>query len=159
MTPKDLPTIAVALAFAMAAIGFAANPADAANPAGRGPGPELQKRFQEMDANADGSVTASEFQAHRMARFAAADANGDGKLSVEEIEASRRTQRVERITRMIAWHDRDGDGMLSEAEMPVRGGAMLMRLDADGDGAVSADEMRAGPKHGKPGHTGPRHKR
>ncbi|WP_189988514.1 EF-hand domain-containing protein [Thalassobaculum fulvum] len=102
----------------------------------------MEQRFQEMDADKDGKVTAAEMQAARAARFAAIDANGDGKLSVEEMDDARKAQRLERLQRMVVWLDADGDGMLSAAEYDPRKGRMMARMDDNGDGAVSMEEMR-----------------
>jgi Ca2+-binding EF-hand superfamily protein len=106
-------------------------------------GPDLQARFTEMDADKDGKVTPAEMAAHRAARFAAADTNGDGKLSLVEIDAARAEMRQGRIARMIWWHDTDGDGMLNASEVPQRGSGKFMKLDRDGDGAVSQEELTA----------------
>ena len=111
----------------------------------------MEMRFQQMDADKDGKITAAEIESFHAARFAAADANGNGKLSLEEMDAARAEQRQERFGRMIAKLDKDGDGQLSAEEMPMRGERM-MKLDTDGDGAVSLDEMKAAK-----GHHGPKH--
>ncbi|MDF1794488.1 MAG: EF-hand domain-containing protein [Thalassobaculaceae bacterium] len=109
----------------------------------------MEMRFQAMDANKDGKLSAEEIEAFGAARFAKADANGDGKLSVEEMDNARAEQRKERFGRMIAKLDKDGDGQLSAAEMPKRGERM-MKLDTDGDGAISLDEMKAAKGHHGP---------
>jgi len=79
-------------------------------------------------------------------RFGEADADGDGKVSRDEIVArmtARAAERIEaRADRMIARHDRDGDGMLTLEEMRSGpAGRMFGRLDADGDGAISREEF------------------
>src|SRR3546814_16288830 len=45
---------------------------------------------------------------------------------------------------MVLWLDADGDGMLSAEEFEARRGALLSRMDADGAGALSMEEMRYG---------------
>jgi len=105
-------------------------------------GARMEQRFQEMDADKDGKVTAAEMQAGHAARFAATDANGDGKLSVEEMDDARKAQRLERLQRMVVWLDTDGDGMLSAAEYDPRKGRMMARMDENDDGALSMEEMR-----------------
>lgn len=109
----------------------------------------MEMRFQQMDADKDGKITAAEIEAFQAARFAKADANGDGKLSLEEMDAARAEKRQERFGRMIAKLDKDGDGQLSTDEMPMRGKRM-MKLDTDGDGAISLEEMKAAKGHHGP---------
>lgn len=105
-----------------------------------------QQRFEAADADKDGRLTPAEMQAAREARFAKADANGDGELSLEELDAARKAERMERLRRMVVWLDVDGDGMLSADEYEPRRGFMLSRMDRDGDGALSQEEMREAGK-------------
>lgn len=116
-----------------------------------GDGPMLAQIFDTVDADKDGKITAEEFAAHRKARAASVDANNDGKLSAEEIAAMHmqgaQDRANARAARMIERMDADGDGLLSAAELASgQGGmpaAMFDRLDADGDGAVSKAEAEA----------------
>ena len=135
-------------------------------------------RFEKLDANADGFVTAEEMEAVRLARFTEQDTDGDGFLSLAEMQAAA-TKRLEgrekqpdaaefadRSQRMLRFMDENGDGRVAFAEMPgYRGNRMMDRLDADEDGKVSRAEFdaagekirmgRKGERHGE-GH-GPRH--
>ncbi|MDX5403631.1 MAG: EF-hand domain-containing protein [Rhodobacterales bacterium] len=107
--------------------------------------------FEDVDANADGKITADEMKAHADARFAEADADKDGFLNAEELQAhmlAQATARMqERSARMIEMMDTDSDGKISAAEMqagPRRGDRferMLSRMDQDEDGAISRAEM------------------
>lgn len=85
--------------------------------------------FEVLDADGDGKVTLEEIEAQKAARFKASDTDGDGMLSVEEMvaqgeraESERRVQRVQK---------------------------MIERLDADKDGKLSADEIKAMGKEGR----------
>lgn len=111
-------------------------------------------QFEEADADGDGKVTREEAAAHARAKFDAADTDGNGRLSDAEIRAAvekraeeARQRRFERMaTRMIERMDSDGDGEVSFDEMPGQRSMqdrMFDRLDSDGDGAVSDAEMRA----------------
>ena len=94
-----------------------------------------QKRFETMDANRDGKVTASEINASHGAesvawskqRISAADkiqqldSNKDGALSIEEYSAGSQ--------RLFTTLDVDGDGYLSPAEMSVDSNRMSARDD------------------------------
>lgn len=122
--------------------------------------------FEEMDTNADGKITKEEIAAHFKARFDAADTDKDGTLSAEEIVAQRQQQMADRMARqakhMIVDRDANDDGKLSLEEMqPKQQGKMFDRLDADKDGAISAEEMaqmqnkmqkRMGGKDDRMGH-------
>lgn len=77
------------------------------------------------------------------------DADKDGKLSAAELAAMREKAEAARkeamATKMISRIDADGDGMLSLEEMNAgpRPKSMIERLDTDGDGAVSKAEAEA----------------
>ena len=131
-----------------------------ANADSRGAGPmgAMGERptFQELDSDGDGGITIAEVKARSAARFAENDTNGDGKLSAEELTAAVAARAAERaaagMARMIEWRDSDGDGMLSQAEMADDAGSrMFMRLDANDDGTISAEEFAAMQERGRIG--------
>ena len=109
--------------------------------------------FEDIDADADGKITPEEMQAHAELRFEEADADKDGLLDATEMQAqmlARATARIaERSARMIERMDRDGDGKLSAEEMRAgpregdRFARMLSRLDKDEDGALSREGFEA----------------
>jgi Ca2+-binding EF-hand superfamily protein len=107
------------------------------------------EQFAAADADGDGRITTEEMAAHRAARFAEMDANGDGQVSRDEIVAAAVARMTEALGRradaMIAAQDADGNGTLGATEMGRidMGMQMFQRLDRDGDGAVSQDELRA----------------
>ena len=93
-------------------------------------------RLMAMDANGDGAITRAEAVAARGAQFNRLDADDDGYLSQAERAAAPGGGRL--LSRVP---DSDGDGRLSRAEMmaaPYRG---FDRLDADGNGTLSAQEI------------------
>ena len=49
--------------------------------------------------------------------FEQVDADGNGKLSAEEILAAREDRALKRITKAIARHDTDSDGLLDREEI------------------------------------------
>lgn len=85
--------------------------------------------FERIDANGDGAVTQEEVRAHAAARFAQADADNDGSLTAQEMLALRGGQRAER---MLERHDTDGNGQLSAEELRAasegRGEKRLQRM-------------------------------
>lgn len=70
--------------------------------------------FDRVDANSDGAVTQEELRAHAAARFAEADVDKDGFLTSQEMLAFRGGNRAER---MLERHDTDGNGQLSAEEL------------------------------------------
>lgn len=57
---------------------------------------DLDKRFNDMDTNHDGSIDKSEFRAMMDKRFIEMDTNHDGKLTKEEMLACRHLMMKER---------------------------------------------------------------
>lgn len=129
-------------------------------PPPRGPFPD----FATFDADKDGKVTREEVAAARRAAIQGLDANGDGVLAADEIIAfrmAREQARVqEQVTRLMADRDLNGDGRLSADELISGPGfdgpglglggipprmieRMFVRIDADGDGAVTREELDA----------------
>ena len=74
--------------------------------------------------------------------FDAADGDGDGKLSKEEFGQLPQAARSVAQRRAFDRLDGDGDGVLTASEISPRI-AMLEKMDADGDGKVGREEMRA----------------
>lgn len=119
-------------------------------------GPQIE--FSEIDTDSDGKITQAEMDAHRQARFDAMDTNSDGSLSTEELLAAREGAKEKRMARMIQRMDANNDGVLTVDEMGPKGdkGDMFAKLDTDGDGAISEEEMnsRKGHRMGKGGRFG-----
>lgn len=112
----------------------------------------LERMFDAMDANADGSITREELAAHRDTRFDTADADADGTVTEDELVAAmmKRVSSDEmrtRAARMISRMDKDEDGALSMEELAASPmDRMFDRLDKDGDGAVTRAEAEAAKK-------------
>src|SRR5687767_8987585 len=114
---------------------------------------KMLERLKAADTNADGLLSRSEAAAlPRLAeRFDAIDANKDGLVSFEELRASR--GKHGRPGGHFNRVDTDNDGKVSKAEALAAAEAMFARADANADGFVTREEMRASHKahrdHGK----------
>ncbi len=132
-------------------------PALDASAEGRGQHPD----FATLDADADGAVTMAEMEAHGNARFVDADTDGDGMLSQSELAAQVEGRAAQALERMLSRLDANGDGNISIDELPDRGdrvARMFENADKDESGALSAEEFEdARPQRGRDGHGGRDH--
>lgn len=103
----------------------------------------MQQRFEAADRNGDGVITQDEVDARRAEHFAKADVNGDGDLSVAEMQLMREQRRLKRLERRRDRLDADGDGKVTADEFAAARAGFLEHMDTDGDGALTLDEMMA----------------
>jgi hypothetical protein len=113
---------------------------------GRG---HMLERLKAADTNADGLISRTEAAAlPRLAeRFDTIDANKDGQVSFEELREARGKHRHghghgAHLQRM----DTDRDGKVSRAEALAAAEAAFARADANADGFVTPEEMKAARK-------------
>jgi Ca2+-binding EF-hand superfamily protein len=107
-----------ALAVALGATAFAQT-----GPGAKSPGERFRSQFFErLDANKDGKITKTEFEASRAAEIKAADKNGDGSVSKEEFAAYGDQRRGGFVDRMFARLDKNDDGKLTADEISTRRG-------------------------------------
>ncbi|QNQ07605.1 EF-hand domain-containing protein [Sphingomonas alpina] len=152
---------------------------------------QAEARFARMDANGDGQIAGDEMRrpgrqaatggdaaapmtkaaylAKAGERFARMDANGDGKISADEMQAMRDARgarrgpmggqpdaatpnapgaatgglRSDHRAKMLQRIDTDGDGRISRDEMRVRDDKRFAKLDANSDGFIDQGEMEA----------------
>jgi Ca2+-binding EF-hand superfamily protein len=119
-------------------------------------------RFEEMDADANGVVSADEFKQHmskhhqdyKQRRFSMIDVNGDAQISQDEFLAYKRQRAEKRFTAM----DADGDGLVSVQEFSSQrsghhekswghahkgGNHLFGKLDGDGNSELTLQEALA----------------
>jgi len=97
--------------------------------------------FSCFDQNNDGALTEDELPEEVWDRISAADTDEDGMISAEELAA----YRPEPPSRedLFARLDADGDGALTEVELPPGLWERLSPADTDGDGGITLDELVA----------------
>lgn len=107
-----------------------------------------EAQFRGIDRDGDNKINAAEAAAYRDRLMITYDENGDGTVTVEEWISVRKLRSavspetpVETPKGFTAI-DLSGDGAISKAEMTAYGQNRFQSLDADKNGAISADEYR-----------------
>ena len=95
-----------------------------------------------IDTDADGKITRAEADAFRDAHLKQFDANADGVLNGDEYIAMLEDFRRQMMLTRFKKADADGDGALSKDELGNRMDWMFAHLDRNDDGVIEADEMR-----------------
>lgn len=103
-------------------------------------------RFDRMDANKDGQLSAEERKAGADAARAAMAGRKGGEMADFMPGAKRGGVMGDR---MLERADTNGDGQISKAENRAAVEARFARMDANGDGTIGADERRKGRGMGK----------
>jgi len=122
----------------------------------QGGGRGMMERFDTLDADSDGALSATEATEWRTAVFYAMDENEDERLTKEEYMSVRlgrgadETQRGPRSAQRQAEKaavfdamDPDGDGYVSQAQFMTEGEREFAKTDADNDGKVTLQEFVA----------------
>ncbi|MEM9617555.1 MAG: hypothetical protein AAF936_06305 [Pseudomonadota bacterium] len=114
--------------------------------AGQGKG---GKRWDRLDINGDGKITAEELSERQSELIANADTDGDGAITKDEMKAYHEARRAE-------WReknnpDTNGDGVIDRTEFIASAQERFDRMDKNGDGVISEDER---PRRGRGRHRG-----
>lgn len=123
--------------------------------------------MMKMDTDGDGSVSRDEFLAHHKSRYAKMDTDGDGVISDEEKAAAKEARKAKREEhrakmkerrkqhheKMMTRYDANKDGKLDASEREAMASDHFAKMDKNGDGVLSADELPR-RRHGHHGHHG-----
>jgi Ca2+-binding EF-hand superfamily protein len=131
-------TLIAALAVASSAA-FAAVAAE-----GHGPRGAIAERLKQADTDGNGMLSREEAKALPMIskHFDEIDTNHEGQVTAEELRAFHEKRQAERWKKL----DTDGDGRISRAEAQANAPRLFEHfdeIDANKDGFLSADELRA----------------
>ncbi|WP_374377830.1 hypothetical protein [Dongia sp.] len=102
-----------------------------------GPALAQEDPFLPSEFGAEQGMSPIDFDAARMSYFNQADTNGDLYLSHDEIDHAG----SQGNSTLFEGSDLDGDGKISIDEFIESGNDLFARLDANGDGVLSAGEM------------------
>ena len=111
-----------------------------------------------LDTDKDGALSADEIK-NAAASLKKLDKNDDGKLSGKELRPPRPPKRPgggppggeEFIKRFMSF-DKDGDGKVSDAELPERMQRMMQFADTNKDGLLDEEEIKKMVKRRAAGH-------
>ena len=112
--------------------------------AGRG-----MRLFERFDSDKDGILTQAEIDKSRSDLMARFDADRDGKLSLREYEGLWLEFARERMVDRFQHLDRDGDAAVTSEEFAQPTKNIVIRIDGDDDGRITAKEMVRMRRHGK----------
>jgi len=117
--------------------------------AAQGPGRGGDRFWDRFDKDGDGRVPVEDLVGRAAERADEIDADGDGFITREEMDAYREARRED--MQAMRFPDRNGDGVVDRAEYEAAARERFDKLDANGDGVLTEDEVpgprgRRGPK-------------
>jgi len=115
---------------------------------------DIPLEFSMLDANGDMVICRSEYPRHLMERFDRADIDRNDSVTVEEFTSalSLFQQREEYCDDLFVQMDLNGDGRITQNELPMRLRNTPLNADADHDGTLTREEflgsagLRPGPR-------------
>lgn len=101
--------------------------------------------LKSADANGDGVITREECRDWRVARFDQLDRNKDGVISREDFPRFSMLPKKykESLNEMIRSADANGDGKVTREELRAAPSRIFDRLDTNNDGKLDRDEIAA----------------
>ena len=118
--------------------------------AGWGQGPERQSRIvlDALDLNHDGKLSDAEIK-DAPTSLLKLDRNGDGQLTVDELTPRPENAGAapDELVKQLMSFDKTGKGYLVPGDVPDRMQGLFRRADANHDGKLTAEEIRALSAH------------
>ncbi len=108
--------------------------------------------MEQFDADQDGRLTRAEIDEAIGVRLANADSDGDGNLNLDEFQPLLVEIMRPKIVDGFQFLDDDGDAVITREEIDRPLNRIVSRLDRNGDGELTADEMQRHHRAGKHGH-------
>jgi len=120
----------------------------------KGKRPSPQELFQRLDTDESGTLSQEEVKGPLAEHFEKIDADSDGQITPQELRAANKDRAKgkkggdsERRGPNLKEADTNEDGALSKEEATAAGLDRLLEhfdeIDADGDGIITKDEMKA----------------
>jgi Ca2+-binding EF-hand superfamily protein len=110
----------------------------------------FQHMLQEMDTNGDGRISLDEYLAAASARFKSIDSQNKGSIDAADIASSKSAiARIDRRANAMVKHlDTAGNGYVTQDEFVAAAQKRFARLDKNGDGKLTPDELATRWGHG-----------
>ena len=111
-----------------------------------------QAEMDMMDTDHDGRVSEDEHAAGAKSMFARMDANGDGTVTASEMDSAQHAMKsagddsegAMSAAEKIRAIDTNGDGALSADEHEAGSRSMFQKMDSNHDGALTVEEIASG---------------
>ena len=112
----------------------------------------FMERLKAADTNGDGMLSRDEAAAlpRIAANFNAIDADGNGQITLDELHAYMKSRAGQWKAHAFKSADANGDGKVSRDEFLAQAAARFDKLDANKDGFLTPDELKAGHHHHGP---------
>lgn len=138
-------TLAMALAaFCAAPLASFAQSGDAPAAAPAAHPSMFEHMLKKMDTNGDGKISSAEFQAAAAARFDAIDTQGTGKITADQIANSKFAKERDQNFAEHEVKKIGSNGVITKDQYLAAAQARFAKLDKNGDGFITADEVPAG---------------
>jgi Ca2+-binding EF-hand superfamily protein len=103
----------------------------------------FEHMLKKMDTNGDGKISLAEFQAAAGARFDAIDTQHTGKITAEQVASSKDGKGHGGRIAEFEIQKFGSDGAITRDQYLAAAQAHFAKLDKNGDGYITADEMPA----------------